>query len=84
MSTKATIKSRTRTEELPGFHLYDDVLDDFAGDAEVEPPVYLTLEGVAVELQTRCPGGDWVTLAIPRALARELGILPASRDNPRP
>ncbi len=77
MSTKASIKSRIRTEDQPGFHLYDDVLDDCGANNEApEPPVYLSLDGVRVQLETLNDGGASVTIAIPRALARELGFLP--------
>ena len=48
MSTKASIKSRIRTREQPGFNLYDDVLDDVgARDGAPESPVYVRLDGVA-------------------------------------
>lgn len=77
MSTKVTIKSRLPAAGQPGFHLYDDVLDDFGDKGEEEPPVHLRLEGVAVELQTLDGGGATVTIALPRELARELGLLPS-------
>ena len=77
VSTKATIKSRAQTDTRPGFHLYDDVLDSFAAEAgEPEPPVYLRLSGVSVQLETLAAGGATVTVALPRELARELGLLP--------
>lgn len=77
MSTKASIKSRIRTDEQAGFNLYDDVLDEFgARDGAPEPPVYLRLDGVLVQLETLDGGGASVTVAIPRAIARELGLLP--------
>jgi hypothetical protein len=77
MSTKASIKSCVRTDQQPGFHLYDDVLDDFgARDGAPEPPVYLRLDGVSVQLETLNSGGASVTVAIPREMARELGLLP--------
>lgn len=77
MSTKISIKSRVRTDEQLGFHLYDDCLDDFgAGDGAPVPPVYLRFDGVPVQLQTLNSGGAIVTVAMPRALARELGLLP--------
>lgn len=52
MSTKATLKSRLRVDGQPGFHLYHDMLNDLAEESgsTAEPPVYLTLEGVEVEL----------------------------------
>ncbi|MFY3384718.1 hypothetical protein [Paracidovorax sp. MALMAid1276] len=82
MSTKVTLKSRLQVGDQPGFHLYDDVLTEMAyetpgeGGATEDPPVYLTLEGVDVELQTLPSGGAAVTLTIPRDIARELGLLP--------
>lgn len=77
MSTKVTIKSRAQTDTRPGFHLYDDVLDSFGAKAgELEPPVYLRLNGVTVQLETLAAGGATLTVALPRELARELGLLP--------
>lgn len=76
MSTKNSIKARHRTSERPGFHLYDDVLDSLgARDGAPKPPVYLCLDGVPVQLETLNGAGASVTVAIPRALARELGLL---------
>lgn len=82
MSTKCSIKWRERTETQPGFHLYDDVMDSWGmeeraagGKGSVEPPVYLHLNGVQVQVETLDSGGAAVTLALPRALARELGLL---------
>ena len=83
MSTKVTLKSRLRVDGQPGFHLYDDVLTEMASELAEEggstpaPPVYLTLEGVEVELQTLPSGGAAVTLTIPRNIARELGLVPS-------
>jgi hypothetical protein len=94
MSTKVSIKWRHRTEGKAGFHLYDDVLDEFLFDgndgaaaeegaaAPAEPPVYLRLDGVAVEVQTLSTGGASVTVTIPRATARELGLLPPIDSSP--
>lgn len=79
MSTKVTIKWRDQTAAQPGFHLYDDVLDSFGTKAgEPEPPVYLRLDGVSVQLETLAAGGATLTVALPRELARELGLLPLS------
>ncbi len=75
MSTKVSMRWRERTAELPGYHLYADVLDDFTSDGVVEPPVYLRLDGVDVELHTLPGGGASVKLTLPRELARELGLL---------
>ena len=78
MSTKSSIKCRNTTEGQPGFHLYDDVTDAFcAQDGDPEPPVYLCLEGVQVQLETLPEGGATVTVTIPREMARVLGLLAA-------
>jgi len=83
MSTNISIKSRVRTNEQPGFHLYDDCLDEFgAGDGAPEPPVYVRLDGVSVQLETLNSGGASVTVAMPRELARELGLLPSEDGLP--
>jgi len=77
MSTKSSIKWRDVSEESIGFHLYDDVMDSFcAAEDDPEPPVYLRLDGVEVELSAILGGGVSVTVAIPREAARELGLLP--------
>ena len=81
MSTKVSIKRRERTLTQPGFHLYDDCLEsDFPSRGDDEPPVYLRLDGVAVELRTLDTAGASVTLKFPRELARELGLLPPRRS----
>lgn len=72
MSTKSSIKHKAMTDESPGYHLYDDVMDQYRDDGE--PPVYLRLDGVPVELYTLGVGAS-VTVTIPRAIARELGLL---------
>lgn len=85
MSTKVTIKSRARTGTRPGFHLYDDVLDSFGDKAgEAEPPVYLRLDGVSVQLETLATGGATLTIALPRKLAQELGLLPSTSSAAEP
>ncbi len=77
MSTKSSIKWRESTESQPGFHLYEDVMDSFcAHDGDPEPPVYLCLEGLQVQLETLPAGGATVTVTIPREMARVLGLLP--------
>ncbi len=79
MSTKSSIKWRNQTKEHPGFHLYDDALGDFtAQDGSVKTPVYLQLDGVSVQLETLSSGGASVTVALPRDVAQELGLLPPS------
>lgn len=77
MSTKFTLKSQRRDSDEPGFHLYHDVFEEMACEADgSEPPVYLCLEGVEVELQTVRQGGATVTVKIPRATAKALGLVP--------
>lgn len=76
MSTKRSIEwSEPATSSGLGYHLYDDVLDDFS-PADEDPPVYLRLRGVNVELRTPEGGGAEVTVTLPLAMARELGPLP--------
>lgn len=87
MSTKVTIRSNSRTEGTPGFHLYEDAVEALvAADAE-EPPVYLQLEGVQAEMQTLEGGGASLTVTLPRSVARELGLIPyaaAAEEVPAP
>ena len=71
MSTKSSIKWKNRDDGRPGYHLYTDVLDSFDTD---EPPVYLELNGVDVEVQT-LENGAHVTVTIPDSIAKELGLL---------
>jgi hypothetical protein len=77
VSTKVTIKWRTQVDKQPGFHLYDDFSDPFETEDDGELPVYLRLDGVAATLQPLDSGGATVTVALPRCVARELGLLPA-------
>ena len=70
MSTKSSIKWKDQTADAPGFHLYEDVTD-----FEPDPPVYLRLDGVQVDLETSGENGASVTVVIPRATAKELGLL---------
>jgi hypothetical protein len=78
MSTKSSIKCRDHTAAQPGFHLYEDVMDSFgAQEGDTEPPVYLQLDGLQVQLETHQEGGAIVTVAIPREMARLLGLLPS-------
>lgn len=76
MSTKRTIKSRHRDADLPGYHLYDDALDEFTAPSDSGLPVYLELTAVPVQLETLSSGSATVTVQLPRELARELGLLP--------
>ena len=73
MSTKVSIRWRQAEPTRPGFHLYEDCADERVGNDE--PPVYLQLDGIAVQLETSDTPGARVTLVIQRALARELGLL---------
>lgn len=73
MSTKSSIKWKEQTKDCAGYHLYDDVMDEYR--VKDEPPVYLRLDGVDVELYTQTLGAS-VVITIPRAIARELGLLP--------
>lgn len=76
MSTKVTLKSFARTDRLPGFHVYDDVLDYFGDqDLRFDAPVYLKLEGVEVAVETLATGGVSVTIKVPRGTASELGLV---------
>jgi len=63
VSTKVSIKRRAQEGGQPGFHLYEDVLDEMGATEGTEPPVYLSLDGVAVELRTLESGGASVTVA---------------------
>jgi hypothetical protein len=74
MSTKSSIKWREQTDTAPGFHLYDDALDD--GNP---PPVYLRIDGVEADLSTTA-GGATVTLTLPREVAQALGLLSADQS----
>lgn len=76
MSTKCSLRWKEQTDEAPGYHLYDDALDELCAADGGEQPVYLRLDGVQVELETLSSGGVSVTVSLPRALARELGLLP--------
>lgn len=77
MSTKSSIKWKEQTD-APGYHLYDDVMD-----YQDDPPIYLRLDGVHVELHTQNEPGASVTVTIPRATARELGLLPKEESPPQ-
>lgn len=73
MSTKSSIKWSQEEPGKPGFHLYDDVMFDLQGVED--PPVFLQISGVQVELHTMESGGASVTMEIPRQMAIELGLL---------
>lgn len=77
MSTKVTIRHLDRAGDLPGFHVYEDVLDALV-DEDADTPVYLELEGVAVKVETLSGGGASIAVVLPRGVARALGLLPAS------
>ena len=76
MSTKVTIRRRERSKSHPGFHIYDDVLDAFGEhDDERQTLIYLRIEGVGLVVETLTDGGAVVTIALPREVARDLGLL---------
>jgi hypothetical protein len=76
MSSKVTMKWRARTGHQPGFQLYEDVMNSLGDDGgRDDAPVYLCLDGVALDLLTLEGGGACVTVVLPRELARELGLL---------
>ena len=77
MSTKQSIKWN-KNGDSPGYHLYTDVLDHF--EHGEEPPVYLELDGVSVQVYTMEKGAS-VTVTIPMKIARELGLLPSAADD---
>lgn len=77
MSTKFTLRSQGRCGDEPGFQLDQDLFEDIACERSgSEPPVYLGLEGVEAELHTIRQGGTTVTVNLPRATARALGLVP--------
>lgn len=78
MSTKSTLKWQEPNGSQPGYCLYEDLLDSFSDDNN-KAPVYLTLEGVSVELHAKPGGGVSVTVAIPRDTAQDLGLLPKTK-----
>jgi len=69
MSTKQSIKWRGQTDNAPGYHLYQDCLNDDPA------PVYLQLHGVEVDLKTTDSGAS-ITVTIPNETAVALGLLP--------
>ncbi len=73
MSTRSTIK-HSRPDGAPGYHTFIDLFDH--GD---DQPFHLELFGVEADLST---SGN-LHVVIPRAMARELGLLPAvEKDKP--
>lgn len=80
MSTKTTLLAGDRSDTEPGFHLYEDGLDQMFSDLvdapEEEAPVYLALEGVDVAQLTMSGGQAHLTVKLPRETARKLGLLP--------
>lgn len=73
MSSKVALSWQERTENTPGFHVYEDVLDTF-GDEDAIAPVYLTLDGVELEMFTS-NGKACVTITLPRDTAIKLGLV---------
>lgn len=82
MSTKNPIKWKEAQGDLPGFQVYTDVTEEWGLQKGQEAPVYLQLEGVAVQLETLAGGGATVSIRLPAQTARELGLIPKSRKNP--
>lgn len=85
MGTKVTIRYRSATDGLPGYHLYHDVMDELVGEHDcTETPVYLSLENVDVEVmaRTNTPQTTTLTFKMPRELARELGLVPVAQWKP--
>lgn len=75
-SSKLTLASRQRELGKPAFRLYEDVFDQLGADHGADAPVYLRLERVSAELSTPgVPGKSVVTIAFPRELAVELGLV---------
>lgn len=74
MSSKVTLKWQDQTETTPGFQVYEDVLDTFGDDSKLAP-IYLTLDGVDVELETTRKGKARVTVELPRETAIQLGLI---------
>lgn len=67
MSTKATLAyHHSEQTSEPPWHFYEEVLE--AGF------VYLELQGVSVELQTREQGGADIVVRLPVETARQLGL----------
>jgi hypothetical protein len=73
MSAKKSIKCRIKTTHSPGYHLYESVFYEDDADS----PVWLQLDGVHVALKTLdgWANGVEVTIVLPRAIARELGLV---------
>lgn len=81
MSTKNPIKWKEAKAGLPGFQVYTDVTEEWGLAEGEEAPVYLQLEGVAVQMETLANGGATVSVRLPAQTARELGLLPKARKN---
>lgn len=79
MSTKNPIKWKASEPGLPGFQVFTDVTEEWGLAADEEAPVYLQLEGVAVQLETLANGGATVSVRLPAQTARELGLIPKKR-----
>ncbi|MCX5591922.1 hypothetical protein [Alcaligenes endophyticus] len=71
MSTKNTLAYHDSNDDTPSWHLYEDVFDEEA--------VYLSLEGVAIELTAREAGSSTITLRLPQKTATQLGLLTENR-----
>lgn len=85
MSTKITILSlgangATATGVAgPGVHLWEDAMDTLDDSTPEDSPVYLQLERVEVKALATLKQGASLTVALPRALARQMGLLPSDR-----
>lgn len=75
MSSGVRVAWNEPAERLPTFVLYEDELEALGTPDSQAGPVYLRLVGVSVELCTLAEGGAMVTVALPRRLAGELGLL---------
>jgi hypothetical protein len=73
MSTKPSIQWRERTVERLGFHLYDDVIDEFSAGKQEEPPAHLRLDDDCASLETFEGGIANLTVTLPRELAVHWG-----------
>lgn len=69
MSTRSSIKY-SRPDDGPGYHLFDDCFETLTEGENAR--VELELFGVEAEMST----GGYVRVVLPRAMARELGLLP--------
>lgn len=72
MSTKSSIRYQKKEGDLPAWHLYEEAF-------EKTDVVYLELEGVQADvtmIDTPNAYSSTVLLRLPKATARQLGLLP--------